>query len=88
MREKPLILASSPPFLTLILVGSFITLLSVPFFVGIPTIFSCIASQTFFGIGVTLLFGSLFAKTFRGKIMNNAKKLKTFVLPNHILVRF
>eukprot|EP01125_Pyxidicula_operculata_P003581 TRINITY_DN1467_c0_g2_i9.p1 TRINITY_DN1467_c0_g2~~TRINITY_DN1467_c0_g2_i9.p1 ORF type:complete len:613 (-),score=82.13 TRINITY_DN1467_c0_g2_i9:985-2823(-) len=82
-QKEPLILASSPIFLYIILVAAMLGYVDVFLWFGEPTLVQCYASQLLFGISFTTLFGSLFAKTYRvWKIFKAADNFRIVRLHN------
>jgi len=64
LHSNKVIRYSSPLFLSIMAIGAIIALVSI-FFLGTTTDATCVLREWFFGFGYVMLFGALFAKTFR-----------------------
>eukprot|EP01121_Diplochlamys_sp_Union-15-3_P015635 TRINITY_DN5213_c0_g1_i2.p1 TRINITY_DN5213_c0_g1~~TRINITY_DN5213_c0_g1_i2.p1 ORF type:complete len:406 (+),score=48.55 TRINITY_DN5213_c0_g1_i2:863-2080(+) len=81
--NHPVIRAASPSFLIVVLVGSFFAYASVfTFMPSLVTSFSCNLKVWLFGIGFVLMFGALFAKSYRVHVLINNRNLKVIHIPD------
>jgi len=84
--KKPTIRAASPVFLMMVLVGSIVLYLSVlTFFPHLLSDAVCTIRAWFLGIGFVILFGSLFAKSWRVHLLYSNAKIRVRRIPDRDL---
>lgn len=86
-RQHPVIKASSPPFCLVILAGAALGMIQVFLMYPYPSTESMCATLPFTGyLAFSLLYGGLFAKTYRtGKIFNQTKIAKVSFSPSVVV---
>eukprot|EP00004_Rigifila_ramosa_P005704 TRINITY_DN16371_c0_g1_i1.p1 TRINITY_DN16371_c0_g1~~TRINITY_DN16371_c0_g1_i1.p1 ORF type:complete len:988 (-),score=221.17 TRINITY_DN16371_c0_g1_i1:10-2745(-) len=82
MRDEPVIRRQQPLFCVLTLLGCVMAIFAVMPFVGKPTATTCAARMWVPPIAFTMLYGALFAKTWRIYRIFNNPSLKAIVITN------
>jgi gamma-aminobutyric acid type B receptor len=84
-RDRYVMKAASPLFCQMMCVGALIGYLWIFTFVGRPTVATCHMRHWLGGLAFVLLFGPLFAKTYRIHRVFNNKKLRKVAITNKTL---
>jgi len=87
-RKTPVIFYASPLFCVLTLLGIIVGYSNVYLWTGIPTDAQCVLRPWFFAVAFVLIYGCVFAKTYRIARVFGNKRMKPTIVTDRSLVVF